>query len=104
MNWKGSKNRSDKDVLGAFKVFYLLKYIHAYYYHNVFYFEIMSFKACKTYFQNLQTAENHLSQCIESLKYEPSHCAEGKLVERAREEHKLLLEYIGDLEKESNLS
>ena len=48
-----------------------------------------------------QIAENHLSQCIEALKYEPSHCAEGKLVERAREEQKCLLEYIDDLEKES---
>ena len=56
------------------------------------------------YFWIQQNAENHLAQCIDSLKYEPSHCAEGKLVERAREEHKLLLEYIGDLEKESKLS
>ena len=48
-----------------------------------------------------QIAENHLSQCIQALKYEPSHCAEGKLVERAKEEHRLLLEYIDDLESES---
>ena len=46
----------------------------------------------------LQTAENHLSQCIESLKYEPSHCPEGKLLDRAREEYNLLQEYISDLE------
>lgn len=44
-----------------------------------------------------KTAENFLSQCIESLKYEPFHCAEGKLVERAREEHEQLLEYIASL-------
>ena len=45
----------------------------------------------------LQTAEYHLSQCITALKYEPPHCAEGKLLDRAKEEHQLLLEYIAEL-------
>ena len=98
LNWKDSNEKSNKDVLSAFKVWRYISYSRSN--TNILitlqeqqFAEISDF----IIYGNFQTAEHHLSQCIESLKYEPLHCPEGKLLERAREERFVLLEYIGDL-------
>ena len=47
----------------------------------------------------LKNAFAHLSECIECLQYEPSHQAEGKMCERAREEQMQMITLMKSIEE-----
>ncbi len=45
----------------------------------------------------MQTAENCLVKCIDTLQYEPEHQPEGKLLLQAKDELQILQDFVNNL-------